>query len=82
MAKKTTFTAAVLLAMGAAGTCMANQIPSESNALDIPQPGTFEYAKASNSIDEDNIVLAAVKKKAKKKVAKKKRVKKKAVKKK
>jgi hypothetical protein len=79
MAKKTAFTAAVLLAMGTAGTCMANQTPSESIVLDIPQPGTFEYAVASNSIAEDNIVLAAAKKK---KTAKKKRPKKKAAKKK
>jgi hypothetical protein len=81
MAKKTAFTAAVLLAMGTAGTCMASQTPSESIVLDIPQPGTFEYAVASNSIDEDNIVLAAAKKKKttkkKKKVAKKKAAKKK-----
>ena len=82
MAKKPTFTAAVLLAMGAAGTCMATQTPSESNVLDIPQPGTLEYAVASNSLDEDNVVLAAVKKKAtrkkayKKKAAKKKTAKK------
>jgi hypothetical protein len=82
MAKKPTFTAAVLLAMGAAGTCMANQIPSESNVLDIPQPGTLEYAVASNSLDEDNIVLAAAKKKAtKKKAYKKKAAKKKTAKK-
>ena len=78
MAKKTAFTAAIILAMGTAGTCMANQIPSESIVLDIPQPGTFEYAVASNSIDEDNIVLAAKKKKArKKKPTKKKAAKKK-----
>ena len=74
MAKKPTFTAAVLLAMGAAGTCMATQIPSESNVLDIPQPGTLEYAVASNSLDEDNVVLAAVKKKATRKKAYKKKV--------
>jgi hypothetical protein len=66
--------------MGTAGTCMANQIPSESIVLDIPQPDTFEYAVASSSIDEDNIVLAAVKKKAaKKKTAKKKKAVKKKV---
>ena len=81
MAKKTAFTAPLIPIMGSSVTCMASQPPSESIVLDIPQPGTFEYAVASNSIDEDNIVLAAAKKKKttkkKKKVAKKKAAKKK-----
>lgn len=77
MGKKTTLTTAVLFAMGTMGTCMANQLPSETSVMDIPAPGTFEYVAASNSLNEEKIVLAAAKKKTTKKKVKKKAKKKK-----
>jgi hypothetical protein len=77
MGKKTTLTTAVLFAMGSMGTCMASQLPSESNILDLLLPNTFEYAAAS-SINEDKIIVAAAKKKKAKKPKLKKAKKKKA----
>ena len=78
MGKKTTLATAVLFAMGSMGTCMASQLPSDSNILNLPMPDTPEYVAASNA-QTDEIVLVAT---AKKKVAKKKATKKKVAKKK
>ena len=80
MGKKTTLTTAVLFAMGSMGTCMASQLPSDSNILNLPLPDTPEYVAASNSQNDEIVIVAkkvakkkAVKKRpAKKKVAKKK----------
>ena len=78
MGKKTTLATAVIFAMGSIGTCMASQLSSDSNILNLPLPDTLEYVAASNVQTDEITIVAAAKKKV---VKKKKAVKKKAVKK-
>ena len=78
MGKKTTLATAVLFAIGSMGTCMASQLPSDSNILNLPLPDTPEYVAASNAQTDEIVLVAARKKvaKKKKKVTRKKAVKK------
>jgi len=62
MGEKKTLTNTVLITMGSMGTCVAGLLPYDNNMLYLPLPETSEYMVASDSINEDKTVIAAVKK--------------------
>ena len=59
MGKKTSAVTAVLFAMGSLGTCVASQLPDDSNIPNLPLAGISEYVAVSSSSIADNNILVA-----------------------